>query len=86
MNMDKNNDETSALNNIYDAIIFKSHRIGHGLGIFKHPNLYQFLKKRNIAIEVCPASNQILGNNFFKKRIIVQLKIFYLNQRLRSGH
>lgn len=61
MNMDKLNDDTSTLNNIFDSIVFKSHRIGHGLGFFKHPKLYDFLKQSDIAIEVCPASNQILG-------------------------
>ena len=61
MTIDKYNDDTSTLNNIYDAIVFKTHRIGHGLGFFKHPKMYNFLQKRNIAIEVCPASNQILG-------------------------
>jgi adenosine deaminase-related growth factor len=54
-------DDTSTSNNVYDAIVFNTHRIGHGLGYIKHPNLYPYLRERNIAIEVCPASNQILG-------------------------
>lgn len=61
MTIDKSNDETSTLDNIYDSIVFESKRIGHGLGFFKHPKLYEFLKKKNVAIEICPASNQILG-------------------------
>ena len=55
-------DEASTLTNIYDAIVFKTKRIGHGLAYFKHPQLYPYLKNRKIAIETCPASNQILGN------------------------
>lgn len=54
-------DSVSALDNIYDAIVFKTYRIGHGLGFIKHPELYPYLKDRNIAIEICPSSNQILG-------------------------
>ena len=54
-------DDNSALKNIYDALVFKTHRIGHGLGYFKHPELYPLLKQLHVTFEVCPASNQILG-------------------------
>jgi adenosine deaminase CECR1 len=53
--------EPSADNNVFDALLFKTQRIGHGLAYFKHPSLYPLLKKNKIAIETCPASNQILG-------------------------
>ena len=56
-----NGDDSSTSNNVYDAIVFDTHRIGHGLAYIKHPNLYQYLRDRNIAVETCPASNQILG-------------------------
>ena len=54
-------DMESTEDNVYDALVFRTRRIGHGLGYIKFPNLYEVLKKREIAIEVCPASNQILG-------------------------
>lgn len=47
--------------NVLDAILIDSRRIGHGLALFKHPLLMQIVKERGIAIEVCPISNQVLG-------------------------
>ncbi len=47
--------------NVLDAILLDSKRIGHGLALFKHPLLMQRVKERGIAIEVCPVSNQVLG-------------------------
>ena len=46
---------------ISDAVLLNTRRVGHGLGFAKHPSLYKYLIKKQIAIEVCPASNQILG-------------------------
>jgi adenosine deaminase CECR1 len=57
----KKEDMVSSIENIYDALILKTHRIGHGLGFFKHPSLYSVLRQLGIAIEICPASNQLLG-------------------------
>ena len=54
-------DDTSVTNNVYDALAFRTHRIGHGLAYIKHPHLYEILREQNIAIEICPASNQLLG-------------------------
>ena len=54
-------DDVSTLNNVYDSLLMHTHRIGHGLGFIKHPELYPFIKENKIAIEVCPTSNQILG-------------------------
>ncbi|TFB00610.1 Adenosine deaminase CECR1-A, partial [Trichoderma ghanense] len=36
-------------------------RIGHGFSITKHPLLMQICKEREIAIETCPISNEVLG-------------------------
>jgi adenosine deaminase CECR1 len=47
--------------NVLDAILLDSKRIGHGLALFKHPLLMQRMKEWGIAIEVCPISNQVLG-------------------------
>lgn len=51
-------DETD--NNLYDAIILGTKRIGHGFSLIKHPHLIDLVKERNICIENCPISNQIL--------------------------
>ena len=47
--------------NVLDAILLDAKRIGHGIALFKHPLLMQIVKERDIAIEVCPISNQVLG-------------------------
>jgi len=47
--------------NVFDALLLDAKRIGHGLALFKHPLLMQIVKERDIAIEVCPISNQVLG-------------------------
>ncbi|KAI0028515.1 hypothetical protein K488DRAFT_58421 [Vararia minispora EC-137] len=47
-------------NNMYDAILLGSKRIGHGYSIVKHPSLMRICRERGIAMEVCPISNEIL--------------------------
>lgn len=47
--------------NLYDAVLLGAKRIGHGFALVKHPLLMQIVKERDIAIEVCPISNQVLG-------------------------
>lgn len=47
--------------NLYDAILLNAKRIGHGYSIARHPLLMDILKKRGIAIESCPISNEVLG-------------------------
>ncbi|UJR24852.1 hypothetical protein I4U23_006221 [Adineta vaga] len=54
-------DGVSTFENIYDALVLRTHRIGHGLSLAKRPDMYEYIREHNIAIEVCPASNQILG-------------------------
>lgn len=46
--------------NLFDAIMLGTKRIGHGYGLIKHPLLMDIVKQRDIAIEVCPISNQVL--------------------------
>lgn len=45
--------------NIIDAILLNATRIGHGYSITKHPEILRLVKKKDIAIEVCPISNQV---------------------------
>jgi len=47
--------------NLIDAMLLGAKRIGHGYAIVKHPRLKLLAKLKNIALEVCPISNQMLG-------------------------
>lgn len=47
--------------NLYDAILLGTKRIGHGINIALHPHLMQIVRERNIGYEICPISNFILG-------------------------
>ncbi|TNV71978.1 hypothetical protein FGO68_gene16774 [Halteria grandinella] len=47
--------------NLYDAIILGTKRIGHGFNLALHPLLQQQVKEKQICIECCPVSNLILG-------------------------
>jgi adenosine deaminase CECR1 len=46
--------------NLYDAVLLESKRIGHGFALMKHPHLVEEFKKKNICIELCPISNELL--------------------------
>lgn len=46
--------------NLYDAVILKAKRIGHGFSLLKHPNLVAEFKRLDICIELCPTSNELL--------------------------
>lgn len=51
---------TDADVNLIDAILMNTKRIGHGYSLYKHPVLWAAFKEKDIAIEVCPLSNQVL--------------------------
>lgn len=53
-------DGTAADNNLYDAILLGTKRIGHGYSMVKHPKLIEFCRQKGIALEVCPISNEVL--------------------------
>lgn len=55
-------ESTSRYNeNLYDAILLGTHRIGHGVAIQLHPYLVKLIKENDIGYEVCPISNFVLG-------------------------
>jgi adenosine deaminase CECR1 len=47
--------------NLVDAVLLNTSRIGHGFGIQEFPALWPLLTEKNIIIESCPISNQLLG-------------------------
>lgn len=46
--------------NLYAAAALGTKRVGHGLNLFRFPSLVDTMKKHNVAMEVCPISNQLL--------------------------
>lgn len=46
--------------NLFDAIQLGTWRIGHGFSLYKHPKLVREVKNRDVLVEVCPISNEVL--------------------------
>ena len=46
--------------NLFDAVLLGTRRIGHGFSLFKHPLLMDMVKQKKILIESCPISNEVL--------------------------
>ena len=46
--------------NLYDAFLLGTRRVGHGFNLFRFPVLERQFTARGIAVEVCPISNQQL--------------------------
>ncbi|KAH8599324.1 adenosine deaminase family protein-like protein [Bisporella sp. PMI_857] len=46
--------------NLFDAVLLGTRRIGHGYSLYKHPLLIEMVKEKKILVESCPISNEIL--------------------------
>ncbi|KAG9249128.1 adenosine deaminase [Calycina marina] len=53
-------DGDSTDNNLFDAILLGSRRIGHAFSLHKHPVLIEMVKGQKILVESCPISNEVL--------------------------
>ncbi|KAI3396565.1 hypothetical protein diail_12014 [Diaporthe ilicicola] len=53
-------DGTATDQNLFDAVLLGTRRIGHGFSLYKHPLLADLVKERRILIESCPISNEVL--------------------------
>ncbi|MCB2199332.1 hypothetical protein KQI63_08000 [bacterium] len=47
--------------NLFDAFLLDAKRIGHGYALWTHPSLVERAIKKDVAVEICPISNQALG-------------------------
>ena len=47
-------------NNLFDAILLGTRRIGHAFSLYKHPLLTEMVKTKKILVESCPISNEVL--------------------------
>ena len=46
--------------NLFDALLLHAPRIGHGYALLRHPWLLERMVKKNVCLELCPISNEIL--------------------------
>jgi adenosine deaminase CECR1 len=53
-------DGDSVDENLFDAILLGTRRIGHGFSLYKHPLLVDMVKEKKILVESCPVSNEVL--------------------------
>ena len=70
----------ASVDNLYDAVLLGSRRIGHGFNLFRFPSLIEEVKQRDICLEVNPLSNQMLG---YVRDLRIHPGSYYLAQGVR---
>jgi len=70
-------------NNLIDAYLIRSSRVGHGMNLFRYPNLLKLYCDDEICLECCPISNQTLrytkdlrlhpGSEYLKRGVTIAL-------------
>lgn len=53
-------DGDEADENLFDALLLGSRRIGHGFSLYKHPLLVEMVREKRVLVESCPVSNEML--------------------------
>ena len=53
-------DGDSVDENVFDAVMLGTRRLGHGFSLYKHPVLVELVKEKRILVESCPVSNEVL--------------------------
>jgi adenosine deaminase CECR1 len=66
--------------NLYDALILESKRVGHGFNLFRFPVLQEMVKEKDICIEVNPLSNQILD---YINDLRIHPAVYYMNNGIQ---
>ncbi len=64
--------------NLFSAYLLDTKRVGHGINLFHFPELLELVKKKDIALEICPISNQLL-------RYTQDLRTHPLGEYLKRG-
>jgi adenosine deaminase CECR1 len=64
--------------NLFDAYLLRSRRIGHGFNLHLFPYLEHLIIEREIPLEICPISNQVL-------RYVGDLRLHPANGYMRRG-
>jgi adenosine deaminase len=64
--------------NVMSAFALGTRRIGHGLNLYRFPELLERIKENNICLEVCPISNQLL-------RYTQDLRVHPIGEYMKRG-
>ncbi|MDW7690471.1 hypothetical protein R9C00_23070 [Flammeovirgaceae bacterium SG7u.111] len=69
-----------SVDNLYDAFLLRSHRIGHGFNLFKFSVLQDLARQNDVSIEISPLSNQILG---YVRDLRIHPATYYMSQGIQ---